>query len=48
MRPWTKDDELRFALPFALRGMRPLLRRRVLQTYPDEHALFLAQLARAN
>jgi hypothetical protein len=37
MRRWTEDDELRFALAFALRRMRPLLRRIVLETYPDEH-----------
>jgi hypothetical protein len=37
MRPWTEDDELRFALAFALRRLRPLLRRIVLETHPDEH-----------
>jgi hypothetical protein len=37
MRPWTKDDELRFAVAYALRRMRPLLRRIVLETHPDEH-----------
>ena len=37
MRPWTKDDELRFALAFALRRVRPLLRRIVLETHADEH-----------
>ena len=37
MRPWTEDDELRFALAFALRRVRPLLRRIVLETHPDEH-----------
>ena len=37
MRPWTKDDELHFAVAYALRRMRPLLRRIVLKTHPDEH-----------
>jgi len=37
MRPWTEDDELRFAVAFALRRVRPLLRRIVLETHPNEH-----------
>ena len=37
MRSWTKDDELRFAVAYALRRMRPLLWRIVLETHPDEH-----------
>ena len=36
MRPWTKDNELHFAVAYALRRMRPLLRRIVLETHPDE------------
>ena len=36
MRPWTQDDELRFALAFELRRVRPLLHRIVLETHPDE------------
>ena len=35
MRPWTKDDELRFAVAYALRQMRPLLRRIVLKKYAE-------------
>ncbi len=37
MRSWTEDDELRFPLAFALRQVRPLLRRIVLETHADEH-----------
>ena len=37
MKPWTTDDELRFVVAFALRRMRSLLRRIMLETHPNEH-----------
>ena len=39
MRPWTKDDELRFAVAYALRQLRPLLRRIVNEKHPDPESL---------